>query len=146
MLLLPEIFDKNVIANPQGIAIDIPSGRRHPCRRTITYAQLHAASCAIANAIAESANVASDSIVAILLPRDTESLYAAQLGVLNIGAAFTCLDPLFPDEHIRSVLIDADAAVILTDCVADCANCGWSRTDGRWRTRASHANFHAPRS
>ena len=117
MLLLPEIFDKNVIANPQGIAIDIPPGRGRPSRRTITYSQLHAASCAISNAIAESANVASDSIVAILLPRDTEALYAAQLGVLNLGAAFTCLDRAFPDEHIRAVLTDADAPAVVTDAV-----------------------------
>ena len=114
---LPEIFDKIAAIHPDRIALDIPPGRGRTSRNTVTYSKLQSMSLAIGHAIKESATVAPDSIVAILLPRDTESLYAAQLGVLNLGAAFTCLDPLFPDEHIRSVLIDADAVVILTDCV-----------------------------
>ena len=114
---LPEIFDKIASIHPDRIALDIPPGRGRTSRNTVTYSKLQSMSLAIGHAIKASATVAPDSIVAILLPRDTESLYAAQLGVLNLGAAFTCLDPLFPDEHIRSVLIDADAVVILTDCV-----------------------------
>ena len=110
---LPEIFGRIAAIHPGRIALDIPPGRGRTSRNTVTYSKLQSMSLAIGHAIKECATVAPDSIVAILLPRDTESLYAAQLGVLNIGAAFTCLDPLFPDEHNRSVLNDADAVVIL---------------------------------
>ncbi len=128
---LPEIFDKIAAIHPQRIAIDIPPGRGRACRNTVTYSKLQSISSAIANAIRDCATVFPDSIIAILLPRDTENLYAAQLGALNLGAAFTCLDPLFPDDHIRSVLIDAAPTVILTDHVG-CARLGSSKITGSW--------------
>ena len=114
---LPEIFAKIAAIHPDRIAIDIPPGRGRASRNTVTYSKLQSTSFSIANAIRDCATVTPETIVAILLPRDTENLYAAQLGILNLGAAFTCLDPLFPDEHIRSVLNDSDATVIVTDRV-----------------------------
>ena len=59
--------------------------------------------------------IAGGCVVAILLPRNSSQLYAAQLAVLKAGAAYTCLDPSFPDERIVDVLEDADVAVLLTD-------------------------------
>ena len=114
---LPEIFAKIALIHAERIAIDIPPGRDRPARKTVTYSKLQLMSLAISDAVRDCVSATPETIVAILLPRDTENLYAAQLGVLNLGAAFTCLDPLFPDEHIRAVLIDSDAVVILTDAV-----------------------------
>ena len=47
-------------------------------------------------------------MVAILAaPRLRRRVVAAQLGVLRAGAAFTCLDPAFPDGQVRELLDDA---------------------------------------
>src|SRR5262249_39420725 len=63
---------------------------------------------------------------AIFLPRDTPALYAAQLGALKAGAAYTCLDPRFPDDHLRAVLHDADAVALLTDPAGLDRVAGWT--------------------
>jgi len=52
--------------------------------------------------------------VAVLLERATPELFVAQLGVWKAGAAWTCIDPAFPDEHARSILEDVDADVLPT--------------------------------
>ncbi len=59
--------------------------------------------------------VRPDAIVAIVLPRNTPELYAAQLAVLRSGGAFTCIDPSAPDAYLAQLLGDISAAVILTD-------------------------------
>ena len=131
MQLLTDLFAHNVALHPDVVAIDVPPGRERAHRQLTTYAQLDRAASDVARAVGEGvakysghagANYAhtnhaqeNESIVAVLLPRETASLYASQLGVLRAGAAFTCLDPLFPNDHIRAVLVDADARVILTD-------------------------------
>jgi non-ribosomal peptide synthetase-like protein len=126
MQLLTDLFAHNVALHPDVVAIDVPPGRERAHRQLTTYAQLDRAASDVARAVSEgiakySGHVhtkyaqENESIVAVLLPRETASLYASQLGVLRAGAAFTCLDPLFPNDHIRAVLVDADARVILTD-------------------------------
>lgn len=52
--------------------------------------------------------------MAILLPRSAD-VYAAQLAVLKAGAAYTCIDPSFPDERARWMLDDAQAVALITD-------------------------------
>ena len=59
--------------------------------------------------------VAPDAVVGIMLPRDSHHLYAAQLAVLKAGAAFTCIDPVFPDAFVAAVLADGNISVLLTD-------------------------------
>lgn len=121
MQLLTDIFAHNVALHPDVVAIDVPPGRERAHRQLTTYAQLDRAAAEVARAVGEHLAKYSghshenESIVAVLLPRETASLYASQLGVSRAGAAFTCLDPLFPNDHIRAVLVDADARVILTD-------------------------------
>ena len=60
-------------------------------------------------------SVARDTIVAILLPRNSERIYSAQLGVLRAGAAYTCIEPSFPDGRIAEILEDAKPFALLTD-------------------------------
>ncbi|WP_446893544.1 AMP-binding protein, partial [Acinetobacter sp. NS4_7] len=56
-----------------------------------------------------------EPIVALLLSRGTVWLWIAQLAIQRAGAAFTCLDPAFPDARLREVIEDANAALVLTD-------------------------------
>jgi non-ribosomal peptide synthetase-like protein len=77
----------------------------------LTYGELDRRSDSIAARLAGRAG----RLVAILLPRDTPDLFASELGILKAGAAYVCIDPAFPDGHARSILEDADAALLITD-------------------------------
>ena len=98
---------------PGQIAIDVPPGPSRPARVTLTYAELDAAAAAVAAALGR--HVRGEGVVAILLPRSHWDLYAAQLGTLKAGAAYTCLDPSFPDARLAELLADSAAVAVLTN-------------------------------
>ena len=115
---LHEFFEAAALRWPDAVAVDVPPGRGRPQRTLVTYAELERMAEAIASHLRRL--VAGECIVAILLPRDSALLYASQLAVLKAGAAYTCLDPAFPDERIHALLDDCAAAAVLTDA-AGCA-------------------------
>ena len=96
---------------PDLIAIDVPPGKGRPARETITYAALDAAADRLAATLRPL--VHGECIVAIRIPRNSPRLYLAQLAVLKAGAAFTCIDPAFPEERVREILEDSQAIAIL---------------------------------
>jgi len=112
--VLHDIFADVVRRHPDRVAIDVPPSAHRPLRRTVTYAELDRQSTSLAHAIGP-AITAPDRIVVVLLPRDSEHVYAAQLAALKAGAAFTCVDPVFPDGQVRTIVDDADPAAIVTD-------------------------------
>ena len=112
-LLLHDFFERSAERWPERIAIDIPPGNGRPGRCLVTYAEL--ARRADALALLVSPFVERECVVAILLPRHTPLLYAAQLAVLKAGAAYTCIDPAFPDGRIAEILEDSAAVALMTD-------------------------------
>lgn len=110
--LLHGFFTSAAARWPDHIAVDEPPSPQRPDRRVVTYAALDRWSNALARRLA--AFVSGESMVAILLPRTAE-VYAAQLAVLKAGAAYTCIDPQFPDERARWMLDDAAAVALITD-------------------------------
>ena len=112
--VLHDIFADVVRRHPDRIAIDVPPSARRPSRRTVTYAELDRQSTALAHSLA-AAIAAPDRIVVVLLPRDSEHVYAAQLGALKAGAAFTCVDPVFPDGQVQTIIEDAQPVAVVTD-------------------------------
>ena len=112
---LHEFFEHSVRTWPNAIAIDIPPGPTRPERKTLTYTALAAEVEALRGAIQSA--VVGECIIAILLGRDTERLYVAQLAVLSARAAYLCIDPSFPDEQVREILRDSAAVLLLTDSV-----------------------------
>ncbi|MDQ8153308.1 MAG: amino acid adenylation domain-containing protein [Gemmatimonadota bacterium] len=127
--LLHDFFARSVARWPQQVAVDVPPGRLRPSRHRTTYAELDRHAGAVAHALAPL--LAGECIVAILLPRTAVHLYAAQLGVLRAGAAYTCVDLAFPDERLRDTFADAQPAALLTDAAG--------------RARALSAGFPAER-
>jgi amino acid adenylation domain-containing protein len=111
--LLHRFFELAAQRWPERIALEIPPGTARVERRVFTYAQLAARADALACYLREFA--AEDRVVAILLPRPTEDLYISQLAVLKAGAAYTCIDPASPDQHIGDILDDSRAVLLLTD-------------------------------
>ncbi|HEU5173153.1 MAG TPA: amino acid adenylation domain-containing protein [Gemmatimonadaceae bacterium] len=110
---LHAFFERAVTRWPDAVAVDVPPGRGRPHRRRVTYAELDRLAEHVASALQP--YVRGECIVAIVLPRDGEALYAAQLGVLKVGAAHTCIDPAYPDERIAALLADCGAVAVLTD-------------------------------
>lgn len=78
----------------------------------MTYAELENHANSVAATL--SAFVTQECIIAILLPKSLE-LYVSQLAVLKSGAAYSCIDPAFPDELLHDVLQDSEAVAVLTD-------------------------------
>ena len=112
-LLLHEFFERAASRWPEQVAVDVPPGAGRSERSLVTYAELARQAAVLARLVQP--HVTGECVVGILLPRDSAWLYAAQLAVLQAGAAYTCLDPLFPDERIRDVMEDSEAVVVLTD-------------------------------
>lgn len=110
---LHQLFDEVAGRYPDRVAVEVPPGLHRPTRRFVTYAQLRQQADAIACALQPV--VSRDSLVVIFLGRETPDVYAAQLGVLKAGGAFTCVDPTFPDDHVRRILADADPVAIITN-------------------------------
>ena len=111
--LLHEFFESAARRWPDRIAVEIPPGTGRTGRRAVTYAELLRETGRLAAAL--SPLVTEECVVAILLPRTTELLYAAQLAVMQAGGAYTSLDPAFPDEHLRDILSDSGAVALVTD-------------------------------
>ncbi len=112
-ILLHHFFDRSADRWPDRIAVDVPPGTGRPGRILLTYGELRRRTEDLAGRLAP--RTAPDRVVAILLPRDSERLYVAQLAALKAGAAYTCIDPAFPDGQVRDILADAEPVVLLTD-------------------------------
>ncbi len=128
-LLLHDFFERAARRHPDAVALDIPPGYGRADRRRVTYAELRKSAAKVA-ALARPV-VAGESVVAIYLPRHSPLLFAAQLGVLKAGAAFTCIDPAFPEARVREILDDSRAAVLLTDGTGIAALAGLNSWTGR---------------
>ena len=111
--VLPAVFARTVRRHADRVAVDVPPGDGRPARTTWTYARLDAAAARLAAALAPWAG--ADRVVAIHLPRHDPTLFAAQLAVSRAGAAWTCVDASFPEDHLAHVLADAKAVAVLTD-------------------------------
>ncbi len=111
--LLPACFEATAARVPEGLAVDVPPGKSRPARSTRTYAELRCEALAVAAQVAPL--ITGERVVALLLPRDSARLYAAQLGVLYAGGAYTCIDPAFPEGQVADILADAEAVALLTD-------------------------------
>ena len=112
-LLLHEFFERAAAQWPDRTAVDIPPGIGRPERRLISYRELKRQADTVAGFLGTL--VSEECVVAILLPRRGEHLYSSQLAVLKAGAAYTCIDPNFPDDQLREILIDSEAVALLTD-------------------------------
>ena len=111
--LLHAYFEQAVVQWPERIAVEVPPGPGRPERRLVSYAELDRQSQAVAQQLTPL--VTGECVVALLLPRDSERLYVAQLGVLKAGGAYTCIDPAFPDGQVAAILQDAQPVALLTD-------------------------------
>ncbi|MFP7725600.1 MupA/Atu3671 family FMN-dependent luciferase-like monooxygenase [Lysobacter sp. D1-1-M9] len=80
--------------------------------RTLTYAQLDAASDEVAARLIDR-GVRRGAVVGLSIDRSLE-LVTAMLGILKAGAAYLPLDPAYPSERLEFCLRDSRARFVLT--------------------------------
>ena len=85
--LLHDFFERSVRRSPESVAVEIPPGSGHPIRVQVTFAELARQADALAREL--TVWIVRESVVAILLPRNSALLYAAQLAVMKAGAGYT---------------------------------------------------------
>ncbi|MBR6452046.1 MAG: amino acid adenylation domain-containing protein [Lachnospiraceae bacterium] len=79
---------------------------------TLTYRKLNEAANRVANSLLYMEAKAED-IVCIMLDRSID-LYAATIGVLKAGCAYTIVNPKYPDERIEYIYKDSGARFIIS--------------------------------
>lgn len=111
--LLHAFFERTARQWPERIAVDVPPGICRAARRLVTYRELEHQCDLIARSL--HSFVSGECVVAIMFPRRSEHLYSSQLAVLKAGAAYTCIDPSFPDDQLCDIVRDSEAVAFLTD-------------------------------
>ncbi|WP_424921611.1 amino acid adenylation domain-containing protein [Streptomyces sp. wa1] len=103
---LPEIFAEQVRLSPDRTAVLCGDER-------LTYAELNERANRLAHRLLAE-GVATESRVALLLDRSLHAVVSI-LAVLKAGGVYVPLHAAYPEDRIRFVLADVDAALVLTD-------------------------------
>lgn len=103
--LVHEQFEDQVQSGPNAVAV-ICGGK------SLTYAELNAKSNKLARYL-RARGVGPDKLVAICLERSVHMLVGL-LGILKAGGAYIPLDPTYPSDRIRYMLMDAQPQLLLT--------------------------------
>ena len=109
--LLHEVFECTARQMPERIAIEVPP-EQGAARQQFSYAEINLMAGRLSHRIAPF--VPHECVVSILLPKHSHHLYVAPLAVLKAGAAYTCIDPAFPEERIRFIVEDSQSVAVLT--------------------------------
>ncbi|WP_069812824.1 non-ribosomal peptide synthetase [Streptomyces sp. TP-A0874] len=105
-LSVPELVARQAELTPEAVAVT--------CGDTsLSYSELMDRAHGVAAALRES-GARPGTVVALALPRCPE-LIVALLGILASGAAYVPLDPRWLGQRARTVLDDAEPALVLTD-------------------------------
>ena len=102
-----EIFERQVRATPDAVALTAGSGERY------SYSELHADACRLAQELATH-GVGPESVVALVLPRSTRSIVAI-LAVLAAGGAYLPVDVTLPPARIESIFRQANPVLAITE-------------------------------
>ena len=97
------LIEEEAAEHPERLAVITPTAR-------VTYRTLNESANRIAHALTDLG--ASGRIVALILPRN-EQVYMVRQGILKAGAAFLSVVPDYPDERIRAMVEDSDAAAVI---------------------------------
>lgn len=101
---LHELFEEQVRRTPDATAV--------VCDESVTYDQLNRTANRISWMLRRE-GVGSETVVGLCMERSIEAI-AGMLGILKAGGAFLPLDPAYPPERLRSMILDAKPPMILT--------------------------------
>lgn len=113
VLIFPE--DKTVTHYLERYAEETPDNIAVECNDVrITYRDLNAYVNRKARYINSQVAVGEDELVVLLLDR-SEIFLSTILSIWKLGAAYIPLDPTYPFEHIKNLIKDSGAKLIITD-------------------------------
>ena len=101
-----ELFEEQAEKTPEKVAVIAGD-------KTLTYKELNEEANRVAHSLMEK-GVGKGDIVGLLLPRKSIFL-SALFGVLKTGAAYLPLDPDHPEERNKSILVDSNAKLCISD-------------------------------
>ncbi|MFF3459222.1 amino acid adenylation domain-containing protein [Streptomyces sp. NPDC002730] len=104
--LFSEIFDQNVAATPEAIAVEFGDQR-------LSYRELDDRSARLAAELIRR-GVGRDSVVGIAASPSLH-LPPAVLGILRAGAAWLPLDPAYPADRLRYMIADSGLSLLVAD-------------------------------
>src|SRR6185295_16319494 len=100
-----ELFAEQAARTPEAVALVFGD-------ETLTYAELHRRSDALARRLA-ALGVGAEARAGICVERGVE-MVVGLLGILKAGGAYVPLDPQYPAERLSYMLADAGVALLLT--------------------------------
>ncbi|PSR58077.1 non-ribosomal peptide synthetase, partial [Nocardia sp. MDA0666] len=103
--LLPEIFTRGLRHGADRVAVRIDG-------RSVTYGELDRQSSQLARMLID-AGVGPERSVAIALPRSYEMI-AAVWAVAKAGGAYVPVDPSYPPDRVRHMVVDSAAVIGIT--------------------------------
>lgn len=106
---LTAIFEKHVSANPEKVALRYI---REEEKTELTYTELNTKSNQLAAHLLQQ-NMKNNAVVALYLPRSIDMVVAI-LASLKCGFVYIPLDSDNPIERINDIIIDSEAAVVIT--------------------------------
>jgi putative pyridoxal-dependent aspartate 1-decarboxylase len=102
---LTEIYEQQVSKQPDTVALHCGSA-------TITHGELNRRSNKLARTLQKEC-VGIETPVAVCMERSIE-LIISILGIIKAGGTYVPIDPIYPAEHIQTILSDCNPVVILT--------------------------------
>ncbi len=114
--LVHELFEAQVARTPDAIAVVFG-------QEQIKYSEVDARAERLA-AYLRTNGVAPGSLVAICVPR-TPNMVVALLGVLKADCTYVPLDPFYPEERLRFILEETQAAMVITESTVASAVSSW---------------------
>jgi amino acid adenylation domain-containing protein len=102
---VPELFELQATATPDAPAVVFENQK-------LTYGELNQRANRLAGHLRE-LGAGPDKLVGLFLERSVE-LVVGLLGILKAGAAYVPMDPIYPQERLKSMMEDAQPVAMLT--------------------------------
>ena len=102
-----QCFEEAVVKNPHSIAIKFGNTE-------LTYEQLNHQTNQLSNYFLENYKIKPDNLIALCLDRSPYMIISI-LAVLKAGAAYVPIDPNYPNDRIKYILIDTKIKLLITD-------------------------------
>ncbi|PWK14997.1 non-ribosomal peptide synthetase [Tumebacillus permanentifrigoris] len=101
-----QIIAQRVLAQPDEVALIFEDQK-------LTYRELNDQADAVAHQLLHEHHVKPDEAVAVYMQRSA-FIYVAILGILKAGAAYVPIDPIFPEERVKTIFEEASIRAAVT--------------------------------
>jgi tyrocidine synthetase III len=104
---IQELFEVHVANNPSAIAIIYNE-------KVLTYQELNQKANQLAWFLRKEYNVTANTLIGLMVNR-SENMLIGVMGILKSGAAFVPIDPGYPSDRVKHMVLDSEITVLLSD-------------------------------